>query len=109
MDRRIMTIIGKQRAGRIAKARSLPRAMDAAGLEHYSITTRSLFWAPTPREGVVLGAIERLSGGRGWTVWMQPPALGLKKEREWKFEDRANAVAWVSCAVLVGLNKAPRL
>jgi hypothetical protein len=97
MDRRIVAILGTQRAKRIAMARSLPKAMDAAGLEHYSITTQSLFWVSTPQGGGVLGTIEKLPANQGWTVWMQPPALGLKMEREWKFEDRTSAVTWLSC------------
>jgi len=101
-----MTILGAQRVRRIAQARSLPKAMDTAGLEHYSITSQSLFWVSTPKGRGILGTIEKLPADQGWTVWMQPPALGLKMEREWRFEDRTSAVLWTACAMKVGLETA---
>lgn len=101
MSRRVSTVLGSRRACRIAKARTLSKAMDAVGLDHFTNPNgkQSMFWVAGPQGSAVLTVIEELPAGRGWTLWMQPPALGLKKEREWKFQDRTSAVAWLACAV----------
>jgi len=51
---------------------------------------------------------DAIADGR-WIVWMQPLALGLRKELEWQFKNKTMAVAWTACAILVGLRKAREL
>jgi len=110
MDPSAATILGADRFARITAADTLDAAMDAAGLfEHYTSGTQSLFWLPELSGGISLAAIEALPASRGWTVWMQPRALGLTEEREWVFGDHGAAVAWMACAVLVGLKRAPKV
>ena len=109
MDDRIIAILGGKRSARIAHARTLSQAMDATDLvEHYTCRSQSLFWVPARGGRLSLAVIEKMAAGRGWTVWMQPLALGLSKEREWKFGDRTTAVAWMACAVVVGIKKADK-
>ena len=110
MDARIIAILGASRARHIVSARTLSGAMDAAELfEHHTSGTQSLFSVPEPKGGSCLATIEAQPSGRGWTVWMQPPAFGLKAEQEWRFKDRASAVAWAACVLLVGLKDAEQL
>lgn len=106
----MIAILGRRRSLRIARARTLATALDATDLvEHYTSRSRSLFWVPAPHGDLSLAVIERNSADGRWTVWMQPRALGLRKEWDWQFKNKTMAVAWTACAILVGLRKAREL